>query len=102
MELFKTLAISLPLLVLHSFVPSFVDGEAHTVTVDGDSNKAPLKHFWESSGFCPLLPHEDFHKYVLSDNEYQNQGRTQRGFGRGSQNSGGVTKSSLGGGGGLL
>ena len=72
MELFKTLAIFSSLLVLRSFVPSLVDGEAYTVTVDGDSITAPLKHFWESTGFCPPLPHEDFHKYALSDDEYQN------------------------------
>ena len=102
MELFETLAIFLPLLVLHSFVPSLVDGEAYTVTVDCDSNKAPLKHFRESTGFCPPLPHKDYHKYVLSDNEYQNQGCAQRGFGRGSQNSGGGlggSQNSVGGGG---
>ena len=54
---------------------SLLNGE-HTefVNVNLDAGKVtgPLYHFWESTGFCPPDPHQDFKKFFFSNDEIQN------------------------------
>ncbi|XP_044184139.1 alpha-L-iduronidase-like isoform X3 [Acropora millepora] len=32
----------------------------------------PLRHFWESTGFCPPDPHQEFYRFILANDEIQN------------------------------
>lgn len=69
---FGNMKLLLSLLALIFSVQLSAADDQYSVVVDGSAVLAPLKHFWESTGFCPPLPHEDFHTYALSDDEYQN------------------------------
>lgn len=40
--------------------------------VDASKVIGPLEHFWESTGFCPPDPHQDFHKFIFANDELQN------------------------------
>lgn len=43
----------------------------HSV-VDANKVIGPLEHFWESTGFCPPDPHQDFYKFFFANDELQN------------------------------
>jgi L-iduronidase len=42
------------------------------VQVNGKVQVSVINHFWESTGFCPPLPHDKFTDFILSEDEYQN------------------------------
>lgn len=42
------------------------------VFLDANQVVGPLRHFWESTGFCPPEPHQDFRKFILANDEQQN------------------------------
>lgn len=42
------------------------------VLLDASSVVGPLQHFWENTGFCPPDPHQDFQKFIFTNDEMQN------------------------------
>ena len=42
------------------------------VVLDAGRVVGPLRHFWESTGFCPPDPHQDFRKFIFTNDELQN------------------------------
>lgn len=42
------------------------------VMLDASRVVGPLQHFWESTGFCPPDPHQDFYKFIFTNDELQN------------------------------
>ena len=42
------------------------------VLLDASRVVGPLRHFWESTGFCPPDPHQDFKKFIFTNDELQN------------------------------
>ena len=42
------------------------------VVLDANRVVGPLQHFWESTGFCPPDPHQDFYKFMFANDELQN------------------------------
>lgn len=42
------------------------------VVLDASRVVGPLRHFWESTGFCPPDPHQDFRKFIFTNDELQN------------------------------
>lgn len=42
------------------------------VSLDASAVVGPLRHFWESTGFCPPDPHQDFYKFLFTNDEMQN------------------------------
>ena len=42
------------------------------VVLDASQVVGPLHHFWESTGFCPPDPHQDFYEFMFTDDEMQN------------------------------
>lgn len=42
------------------------------VSLDASAIVGPLRHFWESTGFCPPDPHQDFYKFLFTNDEMQN------------------------------
>ena len=42
------------------------------VVLDASRVVGPLRHFWESTGFCPPDPHQDFRKFFFTNDEIQN------------------------------
>lgn len=53
----------------------FVSGEQtdyFNVLLDARRVVGPLHHFWESTGFCPPDPHQDFRNFIFTNDELQN------------------------------
>ena len=44
----------------------------HTIDINTDVTAASLKHFWESTGLCPPLPHYNASEFLLSVDMMQN------------------------------
>ncbi|CAH1246133.1 IDUA [Branchiostoma lanceolatum] len=68
-------AISCWILLLLSVTCSPDNAEGLTtyqVHVDASKIVRNLTHFWESTGFCPPLPHQRADLYDLSEDEVQN------------------------------
>ena len=42
------------------------------IVLDASTVVGPLQHFWESTGFCPPDPHQDFRKFIFTNDEMQN------------------------------
>lgn len=42
------------------------------VVLDASRVVGPLQHFWESTGFCPPDPHQDFRNFIFTNDELQN------------------------------
>ena len=42
------------------------------IVLDANTVVGPLQHFWESTGFCPPDPHQDFRKFIFTNDEMQN------------------------------
>ncbi|XP_067043099.1 alpha-L-iduronidase-like isoform X1 [Acropora muricata] len=42
------------------------------VLLNAGSVVGPLRHFWESTGFCPPDPHQEFYRFILANDEIQN------------------------------
>ena len=42
------------------------------VLLDASKVVGPLGHFWESTGFCPPDPHQDFYEFIFTNDESQN------------------------------
>lgn len=47
-------------------------GDVVNVLLDASSVVGPLQHFWENTGFCPPDPHQDFQKFIFTNDEMQN------------------------------
>lgn len=46
--------------------------KTYNVIINASNSVDNLDHFWESTGFCPPDPHQEFYKFILSDDELQN------------------------------
>ena len=64
---YKALAIT----VLISRIAGAQIDNVHVV-LDASTTVGPLEHFWESTGFCPPDPHQDFYKFIFTNDEIQN------------------------------
>lgn len=49
-----------------------VKNHKYTITVNARMNISTLQHFWKSTGFCPPDPHQDFYKYMSTNDMAQN------------------------------
>ncbi|XP_068762448.1 alpha-L-iduronidase-like isoform X1 [Montipora capricornis] len=57
------------------FVPLITPGQQLdnvSVSLDAGAVVGPLRHFWESTGFCPPDPHQESYRFILSNDEIQN------------------------------
>ena len=50
-----------------SFLTTF-----YKAIVNASMEVSDLKHFWKSTGFCPPDPHEDFYKFMSTNDMAQN------------------------------
>lgn len=51
---------------------SLQKANVYRVSIDAGTIVGMLDHFWQSTGFCPPDPHQDFFEFLSSDDANQN------------------------------